>query len=145
VKGPPLSNVIALTGKELDPGATNKFIAGAAPGKLALRFSVDEAKVVDAFDFMSFATDTYFSIYGPSRGTEQGEYLETITERPSRTEADWRPGKDGRLSRSCRPATATSLRVALPGVMGTRNAFFPLSVCTRGASVLTIGSVQSGA
>ena len=52
--------------------------------------------MVDAFDFMSFATDTYFSIYGPSRGTEQGEYLETITERPSRTEADWRPGKDGR-------------------------------------------------
>ena len=96
LKGPPLSNVIALTGKELDPGAINKFIAGAAPGKLALRFSVDEAKVVDAFDFMSFATDTYFSIYGPSRGTEQGEYLETITERPSRTEADWRPGKDDR-------------------------------------------------
>ena len=52
---------------------------------------------------------------------------------------------DARLSRSCRPATATSLRVALPGVRGTRNAFFPLSVCTRGASVLTIGSVQSGA
>jgi hypothetical protein len=49
--------------------------------------------VVDAFDFMSFATDTYFSIYGPSRGTEQGEYLETITERPSRAEADWRPGR----------------------------------------------------
>jgi hypothetical protein len=96
LKGPPLSNVIALTGKELDPGAINKFIAGPAPGKLALRFSVDEAKVVDAFDFMSFATSTYFSIYGPSRGTEQGEYLETITERPSRTEADWRPGKDGR-------------------------------------------------
>ena len=96
LKGPPLSNVIALTGKELDPGAINKFIAGAAPGKLALRFSVDEAKVVDAFDFISFATDTYFSIYGPSRGTDQGEYLETITERPSRTEADWRPGKDDR-------------------------------------------------
>jgi hypothetical protein len=52
--------------------------------------------VNDGFDFMSFATDTYFSIYGPSRGTEQGEYLETITERPSRTEADWRPGQDGR-------------------------------------------------
>jgi hypothetical protein len=96
LKGPPLSNVIALTGKELDPAAINKFIAGAAPGKLALRFSVDEAKVVDTFDFMSFATDTYFSIYGPSRGTEQGEYLDTITERPSRTEADWRTGKDGR-------------------------------------------------
>jgi hypothetical protein len=58
LKGPPLSNVIALTGKELDPGATNKFIAGAAAGKLALRFSVDEAKVVDVFYFMSFATDT---------------------------------------------------------------------------------------
>lgn len=52
---------------------------------------------------------------------------------------------DARLSRSCRPATAMSLRVALPGVRGTRNAFFPLSVCTRGASVLTIGSVQPGA
>jgi hypothetical protein len=57
---------------------------------------VDEAKVVDAFDFMSFATDTYFSIYGPGSGTEQGEYLDTITERPSRTEADWGLGKDGR-------------------------------------------------
>jgi hypothetical protein len=75
LKGPPLSNVIALTGKELDAGAINKFIAGAAPGKLALRFSVDEAKAVDAFDFMSFATETYFSIFGPSRGNEQGEYL----------------------------------------------------------------------
>src|SRR5262249_45337724 len=78
------------------PGATNKFIPGAAPGKLALRFSVDEAKVVDAFDFMSFATDTYFSIYGPSRGVEQGEYLETIAERPSRAEREWKPGADGR-------------------------------------------------
>jgi hypothetical protein len=96
LKGPPLSNVIALTGKELDPAAINKFITGAAPGKLALGFSVDEAKVVASFDFLSFATDTYFSIYGPTRETEQGEYLETITERPSRTEADWRPGKDGR-------------------------------------------------
>jgi hypothetical protein len=96
LKGPPLSNVIALTGKELDPAAINKFIAGAAPGKLALRFSVDEAKVVGSFDFLSFATDTYFSIYGPTRGTDQGEYLETITDRPSRTEADWRLGKDGR-------------------------------------------------
>jgi hypothetical protein len=67
LRGPPLSNVVALTGKELDPGAINKFIAGAAPGKLALRFSVDEEKVVDAFDFISFATDTLFSIYGPSR------------------------------------------------------------------------------
>ena len=71
LKGPPLSNVIALTGKELDPSAINKFIAGAAPGKLALRFSVDEAKVVDAFDFTSFASDTYFSIYGPSRDTRR--------------------------------------------------------------------------
>src|SRR5580704_7173112 len=96
LRGPPLSNVIALTGKELDPGAITKFIAGAAPGKLALRFSADEAKVVDAFDFLSFATDTYFSMYGPSRGSEQGEYLETITERPSRAEADWRLRKDGR-------------------------------------------------
>jgi hypothetical protein len=97
LKGPPLSNVIALTGKELDQSATGVFIVGAAPGKLALRFSADEAKVVDTFDFTAFATDTYFRIYAPSRGTEQrGAYLETITERPSRAESEWKQGADGR-------------------------------------------------
>jgi hypothetical protein len=53
---------------------------------------------------------------------------------------------DARLSRSCRPATATSLRVTLPpGVRGWRSAYFPLPVCTRGHSVLGIGSLQQGA
>jgi hypothetical protein len=52
---------------------------------------------------------------------------------------------DALLNRGSRPQTATFLRVSLPGVRGTRNAFFPLPVTTRGRSILTIGRVQPGA
>jgi hypothetical protein len=51
---------------------------------------------------------------------------------------------DALLTRSSRPQTATFLRVSVPGVRGSRNAFFPLPVTTRGRSIFTIGSVQGG-
>jgi hypothetical protein len=96
LRGPPLSNIIALTAKELDRNAVGKYIKGSEPGQIVLRFGVDDARAVVSFDFISFGVDTYFTIYEPARGTERGDYLDTITKRPSKAEADWQTGADGR-------------------------------------------------
>jgi len=52
---------------------------------------------------------------------------------------------DVQLSPSCRPATATFLRVYPPASRNARHAFFPLPVCTTRTWDLTIGPIQYGA
>ena len=93
LKGPPTSNVVHLTSKDLDP-TSNKFVEGAAPGLISLRFSTDEAKAAKSFDFTPFALDQFFRVYEPSHAAEQGDYIETLTKKPP--EAKWREGTDGR-------------------------------------------------
>jgi hypothetical protein len=52
---------------------------------------------------------------------------------------------DVQVSPACHPTTATFLKVSPPNSFGSRNAFFPLPVCTDNTRDLTIGLVQSGA
>lgn len=52
---------------------------------------------------------------------------------------------DVQVSRSCRPVTATFLRVYPPANRNARHAFFPLPVCTTRTWDLTIGRIQYGA
>jgi hypothetical protein len=51
---------------------------------------------------------------------------------------------DAQLSRSCKPATATLLKVYPPDDHGARNAFFPLPVCTTKTWDLRVGRIQPG-
>jgi hypothetical protein len=98
IKGPPRSGVIQNAGKELDPAST-KFVPGAQPGLLALRFSRDECKAVASFPFVLFASMPLFNVYEPTVGTVQGGYVGTFKERPGN--ARWQADINGR--RRCLP------------------------------------------
>jgi hypothetical protein len=45
---------------------------------------------------------------------------------------------------TCKPKTATFLKVFAPGDSGAKHAYFPLSVCTTGPVDLTVERVQAG-
>jgi hypothetical protein len=51
---------------------------------------------------------------------------------------------DAQLSRSCKPATATLLKVYPPDDHGARDAFFPLPVCTTKTWDLRVWRIQPG-
>jgi hypothetical protein len=51
---------------------------------------------------------------------------------------------DAQLSRSCKPASATLLKVYPPDDQGVRDAFFPLPVCTTKTWTLRVGRIQPG-
>jgi uncharacterized protein DUF4232 len=51
---------------------------------------------------------------------------------------------DAQLSRSCKPAMATLLKVYPPDDHGARDAFFPLPVCTTKTWDLRVGRIQPG-
>ena len=59
LKGPPISGLVQLASGECD-SASPRFIAGAAPGLIVLRFAVDDAKVVKSFVFTPFGTKFAF-------------------------------------------------------------------------------------
>jgi len=52
---------------------------------------------------------------------------------------------DVQVSKSCKPALATHLRVYPPDDTGARDAFFPVSVCTTNTADLVVWRVQPGA
>lgn len=51
---------------------------------------------------------------------------------------------DVQVSPSCKPTTATFLKVYPPDTTGARHAYFPLKVCTNGTYDLMIGRMQPG-
>jgi len=52
---------------------------------------------------------------------------------------------DGQISVTCLPTVATYLKVYPPGNKGSKNASFPMAVCSTKTPDLTIGRVQQGA
>lgn len=51
---------------------------------------------------------------------------------------------DAQISLACLPTVATYLKVYPPGSKGSKNASFPMAVCTTKTRDLTIGRVQQG-
>jgi hypothetical protein len=92
-KGPPWSGVVQSASKDLDVESP-KFVPGAQPGLISLRFSRDQSKPVRSFDFTPFAVEPAFSVYEPTVGTMAGAYIETLSERPS--EARWQTNASGK-------------------------------------------------
>src|SRR5271163_3955512 len=93
IKGPPRSGIVQSASKDLDPTET-KFVAGAAPGLISLRFSRDESKAVRTFDFTPFATEQTFGRYEPTVGTTRGALIETLAHKPA--EARWQANASGK-------------------------------------------------
>jgi hypothetical protein len=104
-KGPPRSGVVQLASKDCDPESP-RFVAGAQPGLIVLRYGVGDAAVVKDFTFTPFASESRFSVYEPSRGTEQGRYVDTLPKRP--LEARWQADANGK--QRCRLPNGNEVR-----------------------------------
>jgi hypothetical protein len=92
-KGPPRSGIVQSASKDLDP-AESKFVPGAAPGLISLRYSRDESKAVKTFDFTPFAVEQAFSVYEPTVGTTRGALIESLEHKPP--EARWQANANGK-------------------------------------------------
>jgi hypothetical protein len=92
-RGPPRSSVIQLASKECDP-ASERFIAGAQAGLIALRYGVADAEAVRTFDFMPVAAESSFREYEPPKGSELADCVNVFSQKP--TEAQWQADANGK-------------------------------------------------
>jgi hypothetical protein len=93
-RGPALTTVVQPTGKDLDP-ASPKYVEGARPGDIAMRFSDGESIAASSINFIPVALITRFNVFEPSQGGEQGAFREPpLDKRPP--DATWHRDANGR-------------------------------------------------
>jgi Protein of unknown function (DUF4232) len=154
----------AASAAPVRPAAPSATIPRCAPGQLAVWVSPDSANgaagtIHYRLDFtnISDAVCHLYSWPGVSATNSYGKQLGVPAIRnpdaPATYVNIWPDGTvhanlgyvDVQVSPGCKPETATFLKVYPPDDFGSRNAFFPLPVCTNNTYDLTIGRVQPGA